>query len=151
MGYTRPGFIPSAGTHWPERALACDATSGPSFGTSISHYRRHVPLVAVKRNTSTPLGPKIHTRASSREDPEPSSAQPDGSTSGAIEGELGNHTFSSLSKGVARRILSDESLEGGSMLPFLTVSEAYWKVRERIRIGQVQCNILRVMICYILH
>lgn len=31
--------------------------------------------------------------------------------------------------GVARRILSDEGLEGGPMLPFLAASEAYWKVR----------------------
>ncbi len=36
---------------------------------------------------------------------------------------------SSRGKGVARRILSNETLEGGSMIPFLEASEAYWKVR----------------------
>ncbi len=37
--------------------------------------------------------------------------------------------------GVARRILASPDLEQGSMLPFLTASEAYWKVGARILIA----------------
>ena len=33
-------------------------------------------------------------------------------------------------RGVARQILSNETLEGGSMIPVLEASEAYWRVRN---------------------
>ena len=47
-----------------------------------------------------------------------------------VHSDTGNGSISSNSSGssVARKILSSSTLEGGSMLPFLAVSEAYWKV-----------------------
>lgn len=40
----------------------------------------------------------------------------------------GSISSNSSGSGVARKILGSSTLEGGSMLPFLAVSEAYWKV-----------------------
>lgn len=47
-----------------------------------------------------------------------------------VHSDTGTGSISSNSSGsgVARKILSSSTLEGGSMLPFLAVSEAYWKV-----------------------
>ena len=146
-GYHRPGLILAAGMSLRNPALPCGASFGPSFGTSISNYCRHALLAGTKCTTSCtpldlPLGTRIIMRASC-EGPEPSSTYPDSSTSCAIKGESDCHIVSrsgsqavqtedrpssNLGPGVARSILSTESLEGGSMLPFLTVSEAYWKV-----------------------
>ena len=110
-------------------------------GAPRSRLHRHVPprvppLMPAQRDRRPGIGPSEKSSSAFPPTSAPSSH------SGTLDARSDNYQGGSSLAGqdadassanrpvesVARRILSDERLEGGSMLPFLAVSEAYWKV-----------------------